>query len=296
VGEVSIIGLGRMGSTLARCLLEHGFEVTAWNRTAAKSEGLVADGVEAAKTPADAFSASPVSLVCLTDGYAALHEFLDDTRTPAALEGRTLVQLSTGTPRDARASEERIRSFGAGYVDGAMLAFPEDIGTDACIFLVAGAGTTGSERIVRTLAPAMVDLGDEVGAPAALDLAIISMMLGAMLGTGHALAIARAEGVLDRFAEISPDLAALIPDDVAYAVGLVASAAYADPRASVETWLAVAERLRQHSADAELDDAFPRLANSLYARALAMGHGELDPAVVTEILSGRGLGRSDERG
>ena len=37
------------------------------------------------------------------------------------------------------------------------------------------------------------------------------MMLGAMLGTAHALAIAKAEGVLDRFAQISPDLAALIP-------------------------------------------------------------------------------------
>src|SRR5262245_13319237 len=168
-----------------------------------------------------------------------------------------------------------------------MLAFREDIGTQACIFLTAGRGTTGSHRILRTLAPAMIDLGDEVGAAAALDLSIISMMLGAMLGTGHALAIAKAESVLDRFAEISPDLATLMPDDVAYAVDLVRSGAYADPRASVETWLGVAARLRQHSADAELDDAFPELASSLYSRALASGRGKLDPAVVTEVLSER---------
>ena len=149
MGEVSIIGLGRMGSTLARCLLEHGFGVTVWNRNPSKSRELIANGAEPAESPARAFSASPVSLVCLTDGYKALRELIGDTAASGALAGRTLVQLSTGTPRDARGSERRIRSLGAGYVDGAMLAFPEDIGMEACIFLTAGAGTTGSERILR---------------------------------------------------------------------------------------------------------------------------------------------------
>ena len=294
MSEVSVIGLGRMGSTLARCLLDHGFGVTVWNRTSARSEELIANGAGSAESPGHAFSASPVSLVCLADGYAALRELLGNQVASGALEGRALVQLSTGTPRDARDLGEQIRSLGAGYADGAMLAFPEEIGTESCVFLVAGAGTARSARILRTLAPAMVDLGDDVGAPAALDLAILSMMLGAMLGTAHALAIARAEGVLDRFAEISPDLAALVPEDVARAVELVRSTGYADPPATVETWLGVAERLRQHSADAELDDAFPEIANSLYTRALARGYGNLDPAVVTEILSERGSNGSDE--
>src|SRR5262245_32832894 len=163
VGEVSIIGLGRMGSTLALCLVEHGFGITVWNRNPVKSEVLIARGAERAESPAHAFSASPVSLVCLTAGYLALHQLLADTAESGSLAGRTVVQLSTGTPRDAREAEKRIRSLGAGYVDGAMLAFPEDIGTPACIFLTAGTGTTESQRILRTLAPAMIDLGDEVG-------------------------------------------------------------------------------------------------------------------------------------
>ena len=43
-GEVSVIGLGAMGSALARTLLGHGYRVTVWNRTSAKAEPLVRDG------------------------------------------------------------------------------------------------------------------------------------------------------------------------------------------------------------------------------------------------------------
>lgn len=32
-GSVAVIGLGNMGTVLARILLEHGYEVTVWNRT-----------------------------------------------------------------------------------------------------------------------------------------------------------------------------------------------------------------------------------------------------------------------
>jgi len=42
--EVSVIGLGMMGSTLAQLLLRHGYRVTVWNRTSAKADPLVRDG------------------------------------------------------------------------------------------------------------------------------------------------------------------------------------------------------------------------------------------------------------
>jgi phosphoglycerate dehydrogenase-like enzyme len=38
--EVSVIGLGAMGSALARALLHNGDRVTVWNRTSAKAEPL----------------------------------------------------------------------------------------------------------------------------------------------------------------------------------------------------------------------------------------------------------------
>ena len=40
--QVALIGLGNMGSRIAKCLLDGGFELTVWNRTASKMEPLVA--------------------------------------------------------------------------------------------------------------------------------------------------------------------------------------------------------------------------------------------------------------
>jgi len=41
---VAFLGLGRMGSAMARNLLDKGFPLTVWNRTAAACAPLVADG------------------------------------------------------------------------------------------------------------------------------------------------------------------------------------------------------------------------------------------------------------
>ena len=65
--EVSVIGLGVMGSALARALLSNGHRVTVWNRTSAKAEPLVRDGAVLAPGAASAVSASPVVLVCIED-------------------------------------------------------------------------------------------------------------------------------------------------------------------------------------------------------------------------------------
>lgn len=38
--QATVIGLGQMGSTLAQLLLDSGYRVTVWNRTAAKADAL----------------------------------------------------------------------------------------------------------------------------------------------------------------------------------------------------------------------------------------------------------------
>ena len=54
MARVAVIGLGAMGSRIARRFLDAGHELTVWNRDAAKAEPLVAAGASAAQTPAEA--------------------------------------------------------------------------------------------------------------------------------------------------------------------------------------------------------------------------------------------------
>jgi 3-hydroxyisobutyrate dehydrogenase-like beta-hydroxyacid dehydrogenase len=123
MNHVSVIGLGAMGSALARALLGAGHSVTVWNRTASSMGPLVALGANDATSVADAVQASSMVLVCV-DNYSVTRSLLDIGDVTPHLSGRTLIQLSTGTPREARESEGWASKHGAGYLDGAILGLP----------------------------------------------------------------------------------------------------------------------------------------------------------------------------
>ena len=62
--RLGVIGLGEMGSTLARALLKAGYPTCVWNRTADKSRALADAGAVLAASPADAADRSDVLVVC----------------------------------------------------------------------------------------------------------------------------------------------------------------------------------------------------------------------------------------
>jgi 3-hydroxyisobutyrate dehydrogenase-like beta-hydroxyacid dehydrogenase len=68
--KVGFIGLGRMGSGMARNLLRAGHEVVVFNRSREKAEALVADGARVADTPAAVCSGSEAVMTMLADDHA----------------------------------------------------------------------------------------------------------------------------------------------------------------------------------------------------------------------------------
>ena len=65
MSEVTMIGLGAMGTALALALLRAEHSVTVWNRSPEKLAPLEALGASAATSVADAIQSSPVILVCI---------------------------------------------------------------------------------------------------------------------------------------------------------------------------------------------------------------------------------------
>ncbi len=63
--DVTVIGLGVMGSELARTLLQNGQRVMVWNRTPEKAHPLVHEGATLAKTSIEALAASPTTIICI---------------------------------------------------------------------------------------------------------------------------------------------------------------------------------------------------------------------------------------
>lgn len=122
---VTVIGLGLMGSALARTLVRNGYPTTVWNRSVGKADELVAWGATRAATARDAVEASPTVIVCVTD-YTAAYEVLESCGD--ALSGRRLVHLSTGTPEQAHEAAAWASERGVHYLDGAVMATPSGVG------------------------------------------------------------------------------------------------------------------------------------------------------------------------
>ena len=76
MSDVTVIGLGNMGSALARALLEDGYAVTVWNRSQEKAAPLVDKGAVLAPSPSAAITDSPMIMVCVTN-YTAANHILD---------------------------------------------------------------------------------------------------------------------------------------------------------------------------------------------------------------------------
>jgi 3-hydroxyisobutyrate dehydrogenase-like beta-hydroxyacid dehydrogenase len=275
-----------MGSTLARLLLRSGYRVTVWNRTSAKADPLVRDGALLAPSAASAVSASPIVVICVHD-YKATNDILDTKDASSALAGRVLVQLSTGSPQEARDSEAWARERGADYLDGAIQAAPSQMGRPDTTILVSGAERAfqRTEPLLRIFGGSVKYLGEQVGSASAMDLATLSYIYGAGLGFFHGARVCESEGFrVDTYgslvAEISPSFGEFLKHEGA----VIQSGNYAASESPLKISVEATERLAQTAREAGINSEFPRFVAGLLKRAMAAGYGEEEVAALIKVL------------
>ncbi|MFG1705801.1 NAD(P)-dependent oxidoreductase [Nonomuraea sp. M3C6] len=271
MNDVTVLGLGAMGSALARTFLEHGLATTVWNRTAAKADDLVARGARRAGTVADAVAAAPLVVVCLTD-HDATEQILEACGD--AMAGRTLVDLTTGTPEQARETAQWAGKHGAGHLDGVVQAGPGQIGTpDATLFYSGAPQAFAAHRAALELLGTTHHVGDDAGQAALYDLALLGLWYDTTLAYLHALALVGGAGDVEPFAPF----AARQIDHVVQAAPEVAreirDRAYPRGPASLTEHAPVLEHLVRLRTASNLDTAQLEHVLSLVNRPIAAGHG-----------------------
>jgi 3-hydroxyisobutyrate dehydrogenase len=113
------IGTGLMGGPMTRRLLDAGYQVTIWNRTAEKMTPLVEAGAAAADSPRGVAEASDIVMMCLTAAPAVREVvFGEKGVAEAGSADKVLVDFSSMRPDSTAdwASELRARC-GMGWVD-----------------------------------------------------------------------------------------------------------------------------------------------------------------------------------
>lgn len=139
--DVTMLGLGAMGSALATALLAAGHSVTVWNRTPGRDTDLVARGARAAGSVREAVTASPAVVACLLK-HRSVHETFDPVVD--ALRGRTMVNLTTTTPNEAR----ELASWAADHADPAPIAAVQAL---IARQIAEGHGSEGFARVYESM-------------------------------------------------------------------------------------------------------------------------------------------------
>ena len=172
MSKASMIGLGLMGSALARVLLLSGHDITVWNRTREKMEPIIADGAHGASSLAEAVQASSIVLVSVSN-YEMTSKLLGANDVVRHLCTRTVVQFSSGMPKETLESERWFNNQDANYLDGAILGGPGIIGTETGQILICGQAQAwkNCQPVLKCLAGNVQYLGDNIRAASTLDLA-----------------------------------------------------------------------------------------------------------------------------
>ena len=283
MSDVTVIGLGNMGSALARSLLNapQGFAVTVWNRSSGKAASLMEKGAVLASSVAAAVAASPIILICVTD-YAAANRILSEAATN--LSGKLLVQFTTGSPQDARASEIWAHDHGAEYLDCAITGSPESIGTSSAHILVSGREVTfqKAESNLRVFANKLDYKGEAIGLASAWEMVYIMHYYGMFLSLFHSVQICQAEGI-----PLEEYITLLGKQGKNYEKWLcenIQSGDYHETSAPLELWAGAIQQIAQHAQDSHIHAKFPQLVAQLFQQAMDSGYGREEVSALFKVL------------
>ncbi|MGL5002016.1 MAG: NAD(P)-dependent oxidoreductase, partial [Casimicrobium sp.] len=116
---IAFLGLGAMGSRMAKRLLDVGYRVRVWNRTPDKAAALAAEGAIVAATPREAAHEADIVISMVFDDAASRTVWLDEANGAIhSLNANTIaIESSTLSTAWIKTLANAIEKTGASFID-----------------------------------------------------------------------------------------------------------------------------------------------------------------------------------
>ncbi|AUS07697.1 2-hydroxy-3-oxopropionate reductase [Laceyella sacchari] len=157
--KIGFIGLGIMGKSMARNLHRAGFEVTVWNRTAAKMDEAKAEwGAHLADSPKDVAAQSDVVITMVGDTPDVREVVTGEEGVLAgARPGTVLIDMSTISPEATRELAELAAEQGVAMLDAPVSG--GDVGArNGTLSIMVG----GEEKVLEKVRPVLEAMGKTI--------------------------------------------------------------------------------------------------------------------------------------
>ncbi len=290
--NIGFIGLGAMGTPMARTLLAAGFALSGYDADPARSAAL--DGATAAGSAAEVATGADMLLVMVQNYAQACEALLGSEGAFAALPpGATVLVMSTIAPAQARELAEHAAERGLGFVDAPVSGGPTRAATGDLSIAISGdpAAVARCQPVLNALGKQHYPVGDQVGQ--ALTLKIVHQLLAGV----HIAAAAEAIELGNR-AGIAPEI---VQNFVMHGAGAswmfgdrsprMVSGDYTPPRSALAIFVKDLGIVHDLGASVGLPLPINDSALALFRRAADAGMAHLDDAAVIEIVRMNGDGR-----
>ena len=289
--HVAFLGIGSMGAPMALQLVNAGFSVTVYNRSADKCAPLVAAGARMADTAAEAVTTGGIVLTMLSND-AVLTELLTTQGVAAKLGNGLHVSLSTISAETARKLAALQQQHGGQYLAAPVFGRPAAAAEGKLWVCQAGAASAKAiaQPLLAAIGQSVTDFGDDPGAANVVKLCGNFMILSAVEAMSEALTLAEKSGI-DRTALTSFFGQSIFSCPIYQNYGRILAARTYEP-AGFALSLGMKD-VKLVQASAETAGVPMPLANLLHERLLgsiAKGRGALDwTAIELTVAESAGL-------
>jgi 3-hydroxyisobutyrate dehydrogenase-like beta-hydroxyacid dehydrogenase len=193
--RLGFIGLGIMGRAMTANLVEAGYQVTVWNRTPAKADGLEVKVVENATAVGPE---SDVVFVCVSDTPDVEEVVFGDYGVIHGMtEGDVLVDHSTISPVATRDFANQARELGVTWVDAPVSGGSEGA-EKGTLAVMAGGSSDAVERVrpfLEAFSSSIVHVGESPGSGQMVKAVNQALVVVNQLAASEALLLADAAGL-----------------------------------------------------------------------------------------------------
>ncbi|XP_031474114.1 glyoxylate/succinic semialdehyde reductase 2, chloroplastic [Nymphaea colorata] len=283
--RVGFLGLGIMGSPMAKNLINAGCDVTVWNRTKGKCDQLLDLGARYKSSPMEVASCCDVTFAMLADPESAFDVACGKEGAVHGMAAeKGYVDVSTVDEDTSKAISEHIKATGAVFLEAPVSGSKKPAEDGQLIFLTAG------DRSLYEIVSPLLDimgksrffLGD-VGNGAAMKL-VVNMIMGSMMASFS-------EGlILSQKVGLDPNVLIEVVSQGAISAPMFSLKGPAMVQAKYPTAFPLKHQQKDLRLALGMAEAVSQpspiaaAANELYKIAKSQGHSDADFSAVVEAL------------
>ncbi|MDC4206211.1 MAG: NAD(P)-dependent oxidoreductase [Candidatus Manganitrophus sp.] len=179
--KIAFLGLGIMGSRMAERLIRAGFELTVWNRTPGKAEGLKKMGAKEATSPKEAAAEADTAITMLADPASVEQVLLKGGLLEGLKKGSLYIDMTTVSPETSRKLGAACAERGVAFLDAPVTGSKPAAAAGELLLMVGGDATVleRARPVLQPMSKKIVHMG-AIGQGSLMKLVNNLSMAGAM--------------------------------------------------------------------------------------------------------------------